>query len=257
MKFIDTNVYNIEQAIKGIRNSWESWDKSDSCTYYACYDEDSGWIKNPCTYDACGHECDHISAFAIGIEDMKLAQNLIKAGSDHRKFMRQILVSVTITAPLYWWKEFDTYKVGTVSNSTGTMHTLTKNPITFDCFEHDDFNDLYSYALPYLNNNPCVDMEKYWNANIEYLEYLRKLYLSTKDEDIWKELIRALPESWLQTRAITMNYENIYNMIHQRKDHKLTEWSKKFIEWTNSLPYANELFHGLKYTKVRVDKCPD
>jgi len=155
---------------------------------------------------------------------------LIRAGSEHRKFLRQIFVSVDITAPLFWWKEFDTYKVGTVANSTSTMHKLASTPITRDCFEMDDFSKL-----------PLFDNSTVWEQLIFDLERLRKIYNETKDKRYWKELIRLLPESWLQKRTITMNYENIYAMIKSRKNHKLSEWSKSFIEWAESLPYAKEL----------------
>jgi hypothetical protein len=146
--------------------------------------------------------------------------------------MRQILVSVDITAPLYWWKEFDTYKVGTVANSTSTMHKLALTPITLDCFETDDVE-----VLEELN----YEVSCWWGELIVWLEKLRQKYNESKDKRYWKELIRLLPESWLQTRTVTMNYENILSIIHQRKGHKLTEWSKDFIEWAESLPYAKEL----------------
>jgi len=130
---------------------------------------------------------------------------MIRAGTSDRKFMRQIMVSVDITAPLYWWKEFDTYKVGTVANSTSTMHKLASTPITKECFEMDDFNeDMMMYENePY---NPDIYLSEYWNMLINDLEYLRKKYNETKDKKWWKELIRLLPESWLQTRTVTLNY---------------------------------------------------
>ena len=172
--------------------------------------------------------------FIIGENDLKLAQSLIKAGSEHRKFMRQIFVSVDITAPLYWWKEFDTYKVGTVSNSTSTMHTLASMPITRNCFERDDFEEVK------------IDMSinNFWESYlIPTLEQLRQKYNETKDKRYWKELIRLLPESWLQKRTVTMDYENLLAMCSkgQRRFHKLTEWSKSFIDWARSLPCAQEL----------------
>lgn len=211
MKFEHTKVFNWEGAIMGMRNPWESWDKSDS--YY-------------------GNNEIGLESYVIGENDLELMQTLIKAGSEHRKFLRQIFVSVDITAPLYWWKEFDTYKVGTVSNSTSTMHKLASTPITMDCFEMDDYVEL--------DNGFCTDM---WNSLIEWLEGLRQKYNETKDKRYWKELIRLLPESWLQKRTITMNYENILNMCSkgQRRFHKLTEWSESFINWARTLPYAQKL----------------
>lgn len=209
MKFENTEVWGFEHAIRGMRNPMNSWDKSDS--YY-------------------GNNEIGLESYVIGKNDLELMQKLIKAGSEHRKFMRQILVSVDITAPLYWWKEFDTYKIGTVSNSTSTMHKLASTPITIGCFEMGDFEDLRVF-----------DISTVWEILIFDLERLRKLYNETKDKRYWKELIRLLPESWLQKRTITMNYENILNMYRQRKNHKLTEWSKSFCDWIKTLPYAEEL----------------
>ena len=211
MKFEHTEVFNWEGAIMGMRNPWESWDKSDS--YY-------------------GNNEIGLESYVIGENDLELMQKLIKAGSEHRKFLRQIFVSVDITAPLYWWKEFDTYKVGTVSNSTSTMHKLASTPITLDCFEMDDYVEL--------DNGFCTDM---WNSLIEWLEGLRQKYNETKDKRYWKELIRLLPESWLQKRTVTMNYENLLNMCSkgQRRFHKLTEWSESFINWARTLPYSQKL----------------
>ena len=167
----------------------------------------------------------------IGSNDLQLAQTLIRSGSEHRKFLRQIFVAVDITAPLYFFKELDTYKVGTVANSTSTMHKLADTPITLDCFEMGDFT-------PFIDNFK-IDLS--WRTVVSYLEQLRQKYNETKDKRYWKELIRLLPESWLQKRTITMNYENILNMYQQRKNHKLTEWSKSFCDWVKTLPYAEEL----------------
>ena len=205
MRFENTSVYNIYNAILGARNPMNSWNKSDSV-----FNGFNGKIEST----------------VIGKNDLALMQKLIKAGSEHRKFLRQIFVAVDITAPLYWWKEADTYKVGTVSNSTSTMHKLASTPITMDCFEMDDY---------------CGFFEIQWKNLIALLEQCRKEYNETKDKRYWKELIRLLPESWLQKRTITMNYENILNMYRQRKNHKLTEWSKSFCDWVKTLPYAEEL----------------
>lgn len=214
MKFEKTEVWGFKHAIRGMRNPMNSWEKSDSLI-----------------------EKEFEGQLEIGKNDMKRAQTLIKAGSEHRKFLRQIFVSVDITAPIYWWKEFDTYKVGTVANSTSTMHKLASTPITKDCFEMDDYAEL--------DNDFCSDM---WLSLVVWLECLRLQYNKTKDKRYWKELIRLLPESWLQKRTVTMNYESILNMIHQRKNHKLNEWSgvdnpadENFIKWAKTLPYAEEL----------------
>ena len=210
MKFENTSVYNIYNAILGARNPMNSWDKSDSV--FKGY---NGKIENT----------------SIGKNDLELMQKLIKAGSEHRKFLRQIFVAVDITAPLYFFKELDTYKVGTVANSTSTMHKLASTPITIDCFEMGDFT-------PFIDNFK-IDLS--WRTVVSYLEQLRQKYNETKDKRYWKELIRLLPESWLQKRTVTMNYENILNMYRQRKNHKLTEWSKSFCDWVKTLPYAEEL----------------
>ena len=211
MKFENTSVYNIYNAILGARNPMNSWNKSDSI-----FKGFNGKIENT----------------EIGEKDLQLMQTLIKAGSEHRKFMRQIFVCVDITAPLYWWKEFDTYKVATVSNSCSTMHKLADTPITLECFEMGDFSPLI--------DNFKIDLS--WQTVVTYLEQLRQKYNETKDKRYWKELIRLLPESWLQKRTVTMNYENLLGICSkgQRRFHKLTEWSVDFIQWARTLPYAQE-----------------
>lgn len=224
MKFKNTDVWGFEHAIRGMRNPLESWSKSDSC-FTTAKDQDVN-----------GFSVAKISK--LGQNDLELMQKLIRAGSEHRKFMRQIMVSVDITAPLYWWKEFDTYKIGTVANSTSTMHKLASTPITKDCFEMGDFVDLDD--IGYMQNCP-MSIGYYWYNTIQYMELVRKKFNETKDKRYWKELIRLLPESWLQTRTVTMNYENLLSMVHQRKNHKLSEWSVDFISWTRGLPYAKEL----------------
>lgn len=262
MKFENTEVWGFEHALRGMRNPLESWNKSDSgrCSEIDC---------NKCSQDKLGGtECSKIGRwdFAIGKNDMELAQKLIRAGSVHRKFMRQIFVSVDITAPLYWWKEFDTYKVGTVANSTSTMHKLASTPITMDCFEMDDFENVEVeeqpiekwYVKDYWKNILfcCENLRQLYNKNMELSktpnitdqERKRLIVIAKK---CWKELIRILPESWLQTRTVTMNYENLIGICStgQRRNHKLTEWSKSFIDWAKSLPYAGEMLF--------VDKKPE
>jgi hypothetical protein len=194
---------------------------------------------------------------------MKLAQTLIKAGSEHRKFMRQIFVSVDITAPLYWWKEFDTYKVGTVANSTSTMHTIQKKEINFERFETDDFDGSLQ-MIDSINLFPRVhsfleDLEQLRRMHVYYAERAQAKGLGIEERKecerlakaYWKELIRWSPDGWLQTRTVTMNYENLLAMCSkgQRRFHKLTEWSgdgesfltPSFIKFARSLPYAKEL----------------
>lgn len=230
MKFENTKVFNFDGAIRGMRNPLESWDKSDSHWMKICTDED-----------------DNEKVFVIGENDIKLAQKLIKAGTEHRKWLRQCFVSVDITAPLYWWKEFDTYKVGTVANSTSTMHKLASTPITMDCFENDDYDRNVSIRYQDMLGVSEMGIDQFWQNTIFYLEKLRNLYNQTKDKRVWKELIRALPESWLQKRTVTFNYENLLAMCSksQRRFHKLNEWSgiddselPNFISWAKTLPYA-------------------
>lgn len=228
MKFENTEVWGFEHALRGMRNPKNSWNKSDSY-----YDDNNNLV--------------------IGENDMKLAQTLIKSGSEHRKFMRQIFVSVDITAPLYWWKEFDTYKVGTTANSTSTMHKLATTPITLDCFEMDDYEEYCNFHSDFLGEDglSADDCESMIFCQwIPLLEGLRKKYLETKDKRYWKELIRWLPESWLQKRTVTMTYENLLAMCSngQRRFHKLNEWSGQdnpnvpnFILWARTLPYAQYL----------------
>ena len=220
MLFENTEVFNFEGALRGMRNPKESWNKSDSH-----YDIEEVMVDEEVVLER--------GKYIIGSNDLQLAQTLIRAGSEHRKFMRQIFVSVDITAPLYWWKEFDTYKVATVSNSCSTMHKLADTPITLDCFEMGDFTPLI--------DNFKIDLS--WQTIVTYLEQLRQKYNETKDKRYWKELIRLLPESWLQKRTVTMNYENLLGICSkgQRRFHKLTEWSVDFIQWARNLPYAQDL----------------
>ena len=273
MKFEHTEVMNFEGALRGMRNPMNSWDKSDSSFGIFCeheeneevyevahawvyaetkdmvdcddiceiedqiFEERLAWLyKNGMRYMSNDH---HYHANYIGPNDMSLAKRLIAGGNEHRKFLRQIMVSVDITAPLYWWKEFDTYKVGTTANSTSTMHKLASTPITKDCFEMDDYcGDLvyFTYDGDSLTDYTVNDI---MNNIIEDLEALRQKYNETKDKRYWKELIRLLPNGWLQTRTVTMNYENLHSMYHQRENHKLTEWHS-FCDWVKTLPYAGE-----------------
>ena len=208
MKFEYINTYNWENAFRGLRHPMESYAKSDSM-----FDTDG--FPN-----------------LIGYNDMNLAQRMIKAGSPNDKFLRQIFVSVDITAPLYWWKEMDQYRIGVTTNSQSTMHKLASTPITMDCFEIDDLNEWLE-----LNDQP---LNYGFEQIIKYCEDLRQKYLETKDIRYWKELIRWLPESWLQTRTWTANYTVLRNIYKWRKNHKLTEWHQ-FCDFIMTLPYANEL----------------
>lgn len=247
MKFENTKVYGFYSALKGMRNPKESYNKSDT-SYGIGFLDSVEKDKNKKILYKNTSFAEYIS---IGPNDMKLAQSLIKAGSEHRKFMRQIMVSVDITAPLYWWKEFDTYKVGTVANSTSTMHKIASKPITMECFEIDDYKEYCTFLPDFLGEEGLTadDCESMIISFIDFLEGLRQKYLETKDKRFWKELIRWLPESWLQTRTVTMTYENLFAMCScgQRRFHKLNEWSgiddntlENFISWARTLPYAQE-----------------
>lgn len=228
MKFENSDVWGFKHAVRGMRNPMNSWAKGDSGYAIKEYELHDGEEK--VTYDE--------SQFGIGPNDINLMQRLIKGGPEHRKFMRQIMVSIDITAPLYWWKEFDTYKVGTTANSTSTMHKLTSKEITIDDFEMDDYVGVKVFDKePY---NPDDYSDEVWDYVIDACEALRQRYIETKDMKYWKELIRLLPESYLQTRTITMNYENLYSIVRQRKGHKLSEW-RQFINWVHDLPYADKL----------------
>lgn len=279
MKFENIRVYNFEHALRGMRNPKNSWHLSDS-KFGMTYDENildyarevaqswtESWVaqaENVDERDRAAVNADHINwlmdngilkhddgideyAF-IGPKDMKLAKALIAGGSEHRKFLRQIMVTVDITAPLYWWKEFDTYKVGTVANSTSTMHKLTSKPITLDCFEIDDY-DPHDLDIPLDGmDGTLVEVSALVQVILDGCENLRKKYLETNDKRYWKELVRWLPEGWLQTRTVTMNYENLLSMVHQREHHKLTEWSgtgyeivtPSFIKFAQNLPYSSD-----------------
>ena len=195
-----TSVMNFENAIRGARNPMNSWNRMDSF-----YDEQGNFIMGP--------------------SDLNLAQRLARAGSDHRKFIRQIFVSVDFTAPLYWWKEYDTYKVATVANSTSTMHKIASKPFTLDDFSHERMNTQAQEALAH---------------TVSVLDDLRKDYLETKDKETWYSMIQLLPSSYHQMRTCTLNYETLMNIYYARRNHKLDEWHT-VCDWIASLPYAKEL----------------
>ena len=200
LKVDKISVMNMENAIRGARNPMNSWARMDSY-----YDKDG--------------------AFVLGENDLALAKRLAVAGSDHRKFLRQIFVSMDILAPLYWWKEFDTYKVGTVANSTSTMHKIQAKEFTRDDFSHDRMSE---GALKVLDNT------------IEYLEESRKRYVETRDAAYWHDMIQLLPTSYNQLRTVSMNYEVLINIYYARRNHKLGEW-KTLAKEIEKLPYANDL----------------
>lgn len=201
IKIERTSVMNLENAIRGARNPLNSWARMDSA-----YDEKGNYILGP--------------------NDLDLAKRLAHAGSDHRKFLRQVFVSVDITAPLYWWKEFDTYKVGTVANSCSTMHKIHAKAFERDDFSHDRLDEGGLAAL---------------DALIVYLEAERQKFVADKENrQPWHNMIQLLPTSYNQMRTVTLNYENLINMYYARRTHKLAEWHT-LCDWILSLPYAKDL----------------
>ena len=228
MKFENIRVYNFENALRGMRNPLASWKKIDS--EFGVRPRVEVPEDAVITHEYENGLCEYAK---IGPNDMGLAKRLIAGGSEHRKFLRQIFVTVDITAPLYYFKEFDTYRIGVTENSTSTMHKLANTPITLDCFELGDYS-------PELDMIDDVPLGLRVDSFIDDLEQMRQKYLMTNDKRYWKELVRWLPNGWLQTRTVTMNYENLLSMYHQRRNHKLTEWSIDFINFIKSLPYASD-----------------
>lgn len=216
------STWGFEHAIRGMRNPMNSWDKSDSHFHYndclSCVHTNENCVKE---YKICGD----IVCFNIGENDLDLMQRLYKAGNEHRKFLRQIFVSMDITAPLYWWKEFDTYKVGTVANSCSTMHKIHTKKFKMEDFSHEYLNEACYLQLVHV---------------IETLNVVRDVYVETKDKEYWWQMIQLLPSSYNQKRTITMNYENVMNIINQRQYHKLDEWVN-FVKYLKILPYIKEI----------------
>lgn len=272
LKFENTQVYNFEGAFRGMRNPKNSWHLSDSAFGFTadtriltdfCDEVAESYLdrQHPDFYTKadylqhngikCVNSDEEIYEYNfIGAKDMKLAQRLISGGSEHRKFLRQIFVSVDITAPLFWWKEFDTYKVGTAANSTSTMHKLAETPITRDCFLLNKTNDELHFEtiveIPTIDQKTTkLDFTTNLKQDIDHIintcEMLRQKYNETKDVRYWRALIELLPESWCQTRTVTLNYENLLSICKQRRNHKLPEWREDFISWARDLSYAQDL----------------
>lgn len=209
LKYAD--IWGFEHAVRGMRNPMNSWDKSDTFVDY--------------------------DLVLLGNKDKELMKRLVHAGPSHRKFLRQIFVSVDITAPLYWWKEFDTYKVGTVANSCSTMHKIHDKEFTLDDFSVEHLNDD-------VLNKPFKDI-------ISCLNFFRQLYIQDHDKDNWWQMIQLLPSSYNQKRTVTMNYENLLNIYETRRNHKLDEW-KDFCKWIERLPNA-ELITGRESEELRKE----
>ena len=225
IKLEKTDVYGWEAAIRGLRNPMNSWDKSDS---EWVYDEEER-NEYPDGEVHCTCYRDH---YNIGENDLKLMQSLSKAGNDHGKFLRMINVTVDITAPLYWWKEFDTYKVGTVANSCSTMHKIHEKEFTLEDFSHDHLMD---YEIT--DTNPFRVL---LYSVIDCLNEARERYLETKDKKYWWQMIQLLQSSYNQKRTVQLNYQVLKSMYFARRHHKLDEW-REFCKWCESLPYFNEI----------------
>lgn len=221
IEFEHTEVMGWEAAIRGMRNPHNSWDKSDS-----------KYLRQ---------EDGHIiaSRYEVGPNDHDLMMRLVKAGTDHRKFMRMIVVYVDVTAPLYWWKELETYKVGTVSNSCSTMHSIHKKPFSVDDFSGENLEVFYF--------NPFGGLEEYGPGDalidaIRVLNFCREKYIETNEKKWWRQMIQILPSSYNQRRTLMLNYEVLANIYRARRNHKLTEW-REFCHWIETLPYS-ELITG-------------
>ena len=236
LKVENLRTFNWEGALRGMRNPMNSWAKSDST-----FDENGNFIN-------------------IGENDLRLMKSLFKAGTEHRKYLRQIFVSMDITAPLYWWKDFDTYKIGVTSNSCSTMHKLTSKPITLDDFSIDDDDmdfidseDEVSLSAPFISVVGNCEMYRQ-----KYLTYKQKAKLNPKRakhynscaQRYWRKLIQLLPSAYNQKRTITMNYENVFNIIHQRQNHKLSEFHT-LCDVLKTLPYVQELLSTLDEKEIK------
>lgn len=216
------DVYGWEAAIRGMRNPMNSWDKSDS--WYGCRRGDYGRIDAEFCREKCRCDCE----LCIGLNDMKLMKSLVKAGTDHRKFLRMINVTMDITAPLYWWKEFDTYKIGTVRSSCSTMHKIHEKEFELDDFSHE-----------HLFPDTRLTIER----TIQSLNAYRYEFLRTNDKRHWWQMIQLLPSSYNQRATVQLNYEALLNMYHSRKAHKLDEW-RELCKLIENLPYMNEFIGG-------------
>lgn len=245
IKVENIEVFNFEGAIRGMRNPLNSWDKSDS--FYGCTidDEDNvnrehhkngeitkcedcGWYAPLCWSSKEGF---NKRKYIVGKADLDLMHRLFVAGQPHRKYLRQIFVSMDITAPLYWWKEFDTYKVGTTANSCSTMHKIHDKEFTLDDFSHEHLiGEEDSIDEPIGTLSFMVDILNMWRDD----------YLRTKDKDDWWQMIQLLPSSYNQKRTITMNYENVFNILEYRQGHKLDDW-RELCEILKDLPYVREI----------------
>lgn len=247
LKVEKAETYGWEAAIQGMRNPMNSWDKSDSYNAYLFEDEFQEDKENGIIGPNCQWKPFEVTAgctYRIGPNDLDLMKRLFKAGTDHRKFMRMITVYCDITAPLYWWKEFDTYKVGTVANSCSTMHKIHSKEFEIDDFSHENLMEDEAFAFPLGGGWRGIDARAVLCCTIECLNNARKRYLETKNKKYWWQIIQLLPSSYNQKRTVMLNYEVLSNIYKSRKNHKLDEWHT-FCDWIKTLPYS-ELITGEK-----------
>lgn len=243
LKIESTEVVGLEAAIRGMRNPKNSWEKSDS-------------FCKPSTENCCGchdyNKCAYIFEqngkpyrSGIGPNDLDLMTRLRNAGTDHRKFMRMVTVYLDITAPLYWWKEFDTYKVGTVANSCSTMHKIADKEFTLDDFSHEHLIDSFGENWDIAAGDECRSTPlDILYAVINALNIYREKYLETKDKKYWWQMIQLLPSSYNQKRTVMLNYEVLANIYKSRRNHKLDEWHT-FCDWIEGLPYSELITGGI------------
>lgn len=244
VKIEDVEVMGMRKAIKGMRNAMNSWDKSDSGFYQCgCPDVGTTYCGNygdRCFRGNCG-TC-RMRMYDMGDADMDLAKRLIKAGSSDRKFLRMIHVQADVTAPLYWWKQADQYRIGVTTNSTSTMHTIHAKR-----FEREDFS--IEHLINFKEEHWLVQMDNV----IACLNVAREKFIKTKDKMYWWQMIQLLPSSFNQMRTIDLNYETLFSIYHQRKNHKLDEW-REFCKWIETLPYMKEFLRLDEQTETKEQK---
>jgi hypothetical protein len=248
IKIEKVDICGLEPAIRGMRNPMNSWEKSDSgigCKNGTCEE---------CNFKP--EYCGCAIVYAAGPNDLKLMKKLAKGGSVHAKYRRMITVYLDITAPLYWWKEFDTYKIGTVANSCSTMHKIHEKEFTLDDFSHEHlFNDNAVNVYMPTGDFRCINNTQWLMLTCDLLNGMRNAYLETKDKSYWWQMIQLLPSSYNQRRTIMLNYEVLVGIYEHRRDHKLDEW-REFCKWIETLPYS-ELITGTLYYVTKLSAAND
>ena len=249
IKIEDVEVMGMRKAIKGMRNAMNSWDKSDSYPAVDC--KKCGKVEREGVCRKEDRDCTGFECYAVGEKDMELAKRLIKAGSPDRKFLRMIHVQADVTAPLYWWKEYDTYKVGTVANSCSTMHTIHKRDLTIDDFSHEHLSErsmsFLQNLIEEINRNRSLYVKGFKGVPGDN-DYDVKPY----DKAYWWQMIQLIPSSFNQMRTIDLDYETLYSIYHQRINHKLDEW-REFCKLIETLPYMKEFLELDKQTETKED----